>query len=436
MKMFPITNEILDNTAKQLGIADVSTATIRQICSLSAALEEAVGQKFVHLELGNPGLPPNKIGVEAELEALASGVAGIYPNIAGIPQFKTNASRFIKAFLDTDIPGRCIVPTIGSMQGSFACMELLHMRDPKKDTMLFINPGFPVQTNQAKIIGLNIATFDIFNHRGPELEKKLEEVLSKGNVSGMIYSNPNNPAWTNLTDEELRIIGRMATKHDVIVLEDLAYLGMDFRKYFGRPCEAPFIPTVAKYTDNYVLLISASKIFSYAGQRIGMSAISPALFDRPFEALKQKFNMPQFGNAFIYGILYALSSGTAHSAQHAMARMLGAAADGALDFVEECRAYEIAGNRAKKIFLDNGFHLVYDKDGDAPISDGFFFTVGYGDMSSSDLQRELMRYGISAINLASTGSEQKGLRVCISMLDAPETFEALEKRVKSFRNDH
>ena len=33
----------------------------------------------------------------------------------------------------------------------------------------------------------------------------------KGNIAAMIYSNLNNPAWFCLTDEELKIIGEMAT---------------------------------------------------------------------------------------------------------------------------------------------------------------------------------------------------------------------------------
>ena len=103
------------------------------------------------------------------------------------------------------------------MQGSFTVMLLLKQRLPEKDTMLFINPGFPAQRNQAKILGFNMEQFDIYDYRGKKLEEKLESILSSGRITGIIYSNPNNPAWTNLTEEELEIIGRMATKHDAIV---------------------------------------------------------------------------------------------------------------------------------------------------------------------------------------------------------------------------
>lgn len=434
--MFPITKDRLEAIISNLAIADVTTATIRQICSLAGSLENEANEKFVHLEIGNPGLPAINIGIEAECAALQSGIANQYPNIGGIPALKDNGSKFLKAFLDIDVPGRCIVPTVGSMQGSFTVLMLMAQRDPKKDSIVFINPGFPATHNQAKILGLKDESFDIYEYRGKKLEAKLESILSKGNVTALIYSNPNNPAWTNLTEEELEIIGRMATKHDVIVLEDLAYLGMDFRQEMGKPYEAPYVPTVAKYTDNYILFVSASKIFSYAGQRIAMVCMSPAVYDRKYEFFEKFYEMPALGDAYIFGILYTASSGTAHSAQYAMAAMMGAAVEGKLNFIEECKEYARRGEITRKMFLDNGFHIIYDIDGDMPISDGFFFTAGYKDLTGGELQKELMRYGISSISLHCTGSDQEGIRVCVSMLNNDETFAALNDRLKAFNADH
>lgn len=434
--MFPLSRKELEAGMAKLGIGNITDATIRQIVALAGYLEEQAGEKMVHLEMGNPGLPANALGVETEREVLRRGIANQYPNIAGIPRLKENGSRFLKAFLDIDVPGECIIPTVGSMQGGFATMMLLAHRDPKKDTMLFINPGFPAQRYQAKILGLKEESFDIYSYRGKALEAKLEEFFSKGNITAILYGTPNNPAWINLTEEEFEIIGRLATKYDVMVIEDLAYVGMDFRTNFGEPYKEPFIPTVAKYTENYILLVSASKIFSYAGQRIAVVCFSPKVAEMHSDELASYFGMPTVLKAFVFGVLYALSSGTAHSAQHAMATMLGAAADGRLNFVEDSREYERLGNRAKEAFNNNGFHIVYAKDGDQDISDGFFFTAGYKDMSSGELQAELLRYGVSAISLPSTGSEQNGLRVCVSLLKGDDTFDALNSRLARFQQEH
>lgn len=433
--MFPIPKDILEKAIEKLSIIELSTATIRQIVSLAHLLENEASDKMVHLEMGNPGLPAESIGIEAETEALRRGVAGIYPNINGIPELKRAAKDFVKAFIDIDVPEKGVVPTVGSMQASFTLMLLLAQRLKGKDKMLFINPGFPAQRNQAKLLGIGEEAFDIYSYRGKKLEEKLESILSQGRITGILYSNPNNPAWTNLTEEELEIIGRLATKYDAIVIEDLAYFGMDFRKDISHPFEPPYASTVARYTDNYILLLSGSKIFSYAGQRIATVCMSEAVYDRQYEFFQQFYEMPAFGDAYIYGVLYCSSSGTAHSAQHALAAMMRAAVNGELNFVEHCSEYARKANIAKKIFLDNGFHIVYDRDGDLPISDGFFFTVGYKNLKADELQRELLRHGVASISLYSTGSQRDGVRVCVSMIGEKE-FKLLDSYLKVFNTTH
>lgn len=419
-----------------MNIPNISSATIRQILALAVRLEAHLGEKFVHLEMGNPGLPASGIGIEAECEALRSGIANQYPNIAGIPKLKEAGSRFVKAFMDVDIPGRCIIPTVGSMQGTFTLFLLLGQRIPGKDTILFLDPGFPAQHNQVKLLGLKQESLDMYEARGEKLEGKLDEILSKGHISAILYNNPNNPAWTNLTDEEYAALARMADKHDVIIVEDHAYMGMDFRKRYGIPYKAPFVPTVAKWTDKCIMLVSASKIFSYAGQRIAMVCMNPGVADRVYPFLEEFYEMPTFLDAYVFGVLYCASSGTSHSAQHAFAAMLDAAVEGKLDFVAETSEYGRRACEAKKIFQDNGFHLVYDRDGDKPISDGFFFTVGYPGMTGGHLQKELLRYGVSTISLPSTGSRKQGVRVCVSMLSTNDLYEMLGERLEAFHTDH
>ncbi len=434
--VIPIESNDLAAVLDQLGISDISQSTIRQAGSIARALESQKQTEFLHLEMGIPGLPPAKVGVEAEKAALDAGVASIYPNMMGTPELKQQAARFIKAFLDVDQDPTCCIPTVGSMQGSFTAFLLCSQLDPAKDTILFIDPGFPVQRSQTKILGIKSESFDIYEYRGDKLRDKLESYLAKGNIAAVIYSSPNNPAWFNLTDDELRTIGELATEYDTIIIEDLAYMCMDFRKPLGRPYEAPFQPTVAKYTDNYILLMSASKIFSYAGQRIAIIAISDKVYKREYPALKPRYNMTRFGDAYVLGVLYGASSGTSHSAQCALAEMFRAAADGEFDFVGEASEYARRASLTKDSFMRNGFHIVYAKDGDEPVSDGFFYTVGYEGLSSTELMGELMRYGICSIALSMTGSRQQGVRICISQLNRPEQFDMLEDRLALFAADH
>lgn len=284
-------------------------------------------------------------------------------------------------------------------------------------------------------MGHKFETFDVYEYRGDKLRNKLESYLRKGNIAAIIYSNPNNPSWICLKEEELRIIGELATLYDTIVLEDLAYFAMDFRQDLSKPFEPPYQLSVAHYTDYYVLLISGSKAFSYAGQRIGVSCISNKLYNRAYPGLTKRYGGGTFGTVFIHRVLYSLSSGTSHSAQYALVAMLKAANEKRYNFLDEVKVYGERANRLKQIFLRHGFYLVYDNDLGDPIADGFYFTIGYPGMSSGELVKELMYYGVSAISLVTTGSNQEGLRACTSFI-SDHQYALLDERMAAFAENH
>ena len=427
----PFQHDVVEDVLQRMRISKVGDATIRQAVALSEELERRTGEKIIHLEMGSPGLPASRFGIEAQKEALDNGVASSYPNISGIAPLKEQASRFVKAFLDIDVKPEGCIPTVGSMMGTFASFIVCTHLSSEKDTILFINPGFSVQPLQAKVLGYKREAFDVYDCRGERLRDKLESILAKGHIAGIVYSNPNNPSWVCLTEEELRYVGELATKYDAIVIEDLAYLGMDFRIQLGHPFEPPYQATVARYTKNYMLMLSASKIFSYAGERIATVAISDELYNRVYPKLKEEFGIDTLGRFFVFVVVYTLSSGVTLSVQYALAAMYKAACGGTLDFVGETREYARRAARLKEIFLRHGFHIVYDKDLDEPVSDGFFFTIGRKGYTGDELLDRLLYYGVSAISLRTTGSEQQGIRVCTSMVKEAH-YALLDERLEIF----
>ena len=420
---------------KKSGLSCIGNSGIREIKRLAEDLEEAIGVQCIHMEMGNPGRPASQIGVEAQIAALRKGVAAHYPDIDGTRELKKEASRFIRNFIDLDVSGNNCLPTVGSMQAAFTSFMICSKTFKDRDTILFIDPCFPVHKYQNKVLGIRVDAFDIYDYRGEKLRAKLEGILAEGRIHSIIYSNPNNPSWVCLTDEELKIIGELATKYDVIVIEDLAYFGMDFRKDYGHPGVAPYQPSVGKYTDNYILLISSSKAFSYAGERVAILAIADKLASRHYPDLLRYFNADTFRSAIVFGGLHTLSSGTSHSAQYALAALFKAANDGVYNFRDEVIEYGRKAKLMKKALLDNGFVITYDKDLEEDVADGFYFTFGYPGFTGAALVEELMYYGISAISLWTCGSTREGLRACSSLIpneDIPE----LARRLALFHKDH
>lgn len=419
-------------------VADLSHATIGETLLVAQYLEQKTGIPFIRMDQGSPGLPANRHGVEAEKRALDSGIGSQYPAAAGVKELKDAASEFVKAFINIGIKPEGCLPTVGSVAGSFGSFIACCQRKtfPEMGKVLFIDPGFPIQKSQLRILGIEWKEFDIYPYRGQALRAKLEEEMKDGDIAAVVYSNPNNPAWISLEEEELSIIGEMADKHDVIVIEDLAYFAMDSRRDLSHPYEPPYVRTVARYTDNYILLLSASKIFSYAGQRIALACVSDKLYSRHYPALAQRYHdAGVFGPTFIASIQYMITSGCTASTQYGYAEMLRLACEGKINFVEDTKEYAIRARRMKDIFLRNGFAITYPRDVTEEIADGFFFSLSYPGLSGGELAKELISYGVSSINLDTTGSMQPGVRACTSRM-REELYDVLEDRMRQFKLDH
>lgn len=429
-------NEIVEQTMGELKLGSLATATIGQMLMLAATLQQKTGIPFIRMDQGIPGLPPCEVGMAAEKEALDNGVAALYSPAEGVPVLKEETSRFIKAFLNVDIAPTSCIPTVGSVSGFFGAFAACTQLDEKRDTILFIDPGFPILKSQLAVLGIKYVSFDLFEHRGEKLEAKLEEIMSAGNIAGIVYSSPNNPTWITFVEQELEIIGKMATKYDAIVLEDLAYFGMDSRVDYSIPFVEPYIPTVANYTKNYILFISGSKIYSYAGQRIAMACVSDSIFNTCYPVLAKRYGgSGHFGITYTNAILYMITSGTAHSVQYGLAAMFKASSNGEYNFVEATSEYARRAARMKEILAKNGFTVVYDKDIDREIGDGFFFTIGYPGMSCAELVSEFVHYGISSISLSTTGSLREGVRACTSRM-TDDMLDLMDERLAIFAADH
>jgi aspartate/methionine/tyrosine aminotransferase len=433
----PLNFNLVSKLIEESGITDFGTASIYEIATLVSQLENATGMDFIRMEMGVPGLQSNKLAVEAEIESIQQGVTSKYPPMAGIPKLKNEASTFIKNFLNIDVSSAPCIPTVGSTQGSFAVMMVACKREVNKDALLFLDPGFPIQKQQIKILGHKYYGFDVYGYRGDLLKDKIESYLAKGDIGTILYSNPNNPAWICFTEKELQIIADLANKYDVVVVEDLAYFAMDFRVDLSKPGKAPYQPSIANYTDNYILLVSSSKVFSYAGQRIALIVVSDYLFTKKFPLLKNSYTTDTFGQALIFGALAALSSGAPHSAQYALYSILHNVNNEKYKFLDELKEYEKRAILLKELFADFGFRIVYNNDANGKsIADGFYFTVSYPGLNGVSLVEKLLYYGISLIPLNITGSSRlEGTRVCVSIVK-PEQLPKMKERLALFVNDN
>jgi aspartate/methionine/tyrosine aminotransferase len=434
--VFPIAAERMREVADELGI-DPGKASIRQMNNLVNALERRFDAKFVRMEFGVPGLPAHPVAIEAEIEALRRGTCHVYAPFEGLPALKEEGSRFVKNFMGLDLPPECCVPTVGAMQGCFSSLMLAGRLNRARRTVLLLEPGFPVNLLQLRMLGLQATMLDFYHLRGDRLIDAVEERVARGDICAILWSSPNNPSWIVLRESELKGLGRICERHDVLAIEDLAYFGMDTRHDYLEPGRPPYQPTTMRYTDRAVCIVSSSKMFSYAGQRIALALLPASLMEREAPDLAEFFGTARVGQALMHGVLYPTTACVPQTPQHGLVALLRAANAGDRSVFSSVAEYARRSRRMKPMFLDNGFRLVYDNDLGEPLADGFYFTVAHPDYDDgADLLRELLRYGVSAITLETTGScRREGLRACVSMA-GDEQLAALETRLARFRDDH
>ena len=414
---FPLETEFLEKLLAEREL-DLQWISIRELTRLVAELAEQADSDYLRFEFGIPGLPALRIGPEEEIRQMQDNpqLPSTYPPFDGLPRLKEATANFVRQFMDIEVtPANCI-PTVGAMHGCFICQSIAGRRIEGADTILYLDPGFPVNKLQTRFLGLKAESVDLYDFRGDELIAELKRRFASGKIGGLLWSNPNNPSWISLKEEELAGIGGLLTEYDVTGIEDAAYFGMDFRQDYSQPGEPPYVPTVARYTENYLMVLSSSKIFSYAGQRVAVTVISPELMQRRYPYLRKFHNTELLGHAFLHGGIYPTTAGVPTTPQHALAALFEAANSGSYNFLERVRAYGVRARKMKKLLLETGFELVYADDMGQPLADGFYFTVTRAGMTGRDLLFQMLRFGMAGIPLSTTGTSREGIRICVSLI--------------------
>lgn len=428
----PILNRrLVDELLSRAGI-NLSQCGLEELWGAIDLLERELGAKFLRMDFGAPGLRPSSLALTAQTAALASSVIpSKYPPSDGIPQLKGAASQFLTRFLAVDTPPECILPTCGATQGAFIAQAVAARRHEKMNEILFLDPGYPPMKAQARLLGIKSIGIDLYDHRGGRLIDAIEStVREKGSIGAISWSSPNNPTWNVLTEEELKGVARICDSWDLVAIEDAAYFGIGTRTEAGRPSK-----TVAQFTDNYFLLLSASKMLSYAGERIGVLATSQQLMRRRYDGLEPAFGTKEVGAA-LKRTIFNLTAGAPHSAQYAVAALLEAINAGEYDLERSLVAYSRRARKIKRVLIANGFHLIYESAERSTSGDGFYFTFGYPGFDTIRLFKELLYYGITALPLQLFGSSRSdGLRGCVALIDQ-QNLRVLAERIRRFRRDH
>lgn len=390
--------------------------------------EKAIGIRYVRMDFGVPGISAPEICLASHRTALhSSSISRSYPPFSGTTALREEVAEFVSKRISFKIRSNDVYVTCGGTQALFVAQAIAAKMMQNAKSVVFLAPVYPPMASQARFLGMEPLLIEIDGKRGNELISEIEIAFRRGDVAAICWASPNNPSWTVLEHEELREIAALCDRHQVIAIEDMTYLGMiDLL----NPVMSKGMPSIACYTNKYFLVFSSSKMLSYAGERVGFLLGAPALLDQSVKNLKPSFGVESVRRA-CGSLIFNMTAGAPHSAQHAIADVLNAINTGEINLEAALSVYARRAKELKALLIQNGFYLIYEHNSPTSL-DGFYVCFGYPGMTGIELVWELLYQGITVLPLSVFGSDRRdGVRACIGRTDE-EQFNLVRDRLALF----
>lgn len=255
---------------KMLGYME-NSSWIRRMFEEGTRLRSLYGAENVFdFSLGNPDVPPPQNVLKTMADLSLTMKHGYMPN-AGFPDVREAVAAYASDLYEVPLTQDDIVMSCGA--GGGLNVVLKAVTNPGDEiiaiTPYFVEYGFYVENHGGVLVKTSC---------GPDFLpsiKNIRKTLTR-RTKAIIINSPNNPTGRVYPEETLVELGKVVNdRPDILVISDEPY-----RKLVYDDIN---VPSVLKHIPNSVVVTSASKELSLAGQRIGYIAAGNGVKD------KQKF---------------------------------------------------------------------------------------------------------------------------------------------------
>jgi len=229
------------------------------------AKARAGGADIIDMGMGNPDLPAPKHVVDKLVETAGKPRTDRYSSSKGIAGLRRAQAHYYERRFGVKLnPDTQVVATLGSKEG-FANMAQA-ITGPG-DVVLVPNPSYPIHAFGFLMAGGVIRSVPAEPTPAffPAAERAIMHSVPK--PIALVVCYPSNPTAYVASLEFYRDLVAFATKHDIILLSDLAYAEV----YFDDKDPPPSMLQVPGAIDVTVEFTSMSKTFSMAGWRMGFA---------------------------------------------------------------------------------------------------------------------------------------------------------------------
>ncbi|HPI93079.1 MAG TPA: pyridoxal phosphate-dependent aminotransferase [Deltaproteobacteria bacterium] len=257
--------------AKMLAFMDKSS-WIRKMFEEGARLKAIHGADRVQdFSLGNPDVPPPERVID-RMTALAGHMFHGYMPNAGYPDVRSAMAAHLAPIYEVPLTGDEIIMSCGA--GGAMNVVLKALLNPGDEVMAlapyFVEYGFYADNHGGSLVVANCDKDFL-----PDMKAVREKLSAR--TKAIIVNSPNNPTGRVYPEGVLKDLGMLLKEYpDVVVISDEPYRAI---VYDGRS-----VPSVLRHIPNSVVVTSASKELSLAGERIGYIVVNPGI-DRKDELI-------------------------------------------------------------------------------------------------------------------------------------------------------
>ena len=301
-------------TGKQF-IADhvkpIGSSGIRRVFDLGATLKDPI-----NLSIGQPDYPVPDNVQDAMIDAIRAGHNG-YTVTRGIPPLRERIAQKLKDEFDWE-PDLFVTSGLsgGLLLSLMACLN-------PGDEVLIGDPYFVSYPHLVRLTAGVPVFVNLYDDFQLHPERFAAAVTDKTKL--IIVCSPGNPTGTVYRDEDVRALGELARKHDLLIVSDEIYCTLS---YDGtNPSPARFAP------ERTVLLRGFGKSHAMTGLRLGYAAGPPDVITEM--AKLQQYTFVCAPHPAQYGALTAMDTDMSHhlAAYRAKRELVCTELEGVLDFV-------------------------------------------------------------------------------------------------------
>ncbi len=235
-------------------------------------LADSLPGGVVDCSIGTPCDPVPDVARRAAIDALDA--ANGYPASAGSAALRAAAARWITRRFGVPAEPEHVGACIGTKELVASLPHLLHLRDPRRDTVLYPAIAYPTYEMGATLGGLRAVPVPVDAHWHLDLDAISDTDAERALV--LWVNEPGNPASQVAGDEYFARAATWARERGVLLASDECYAE------FG-----PGAGTVLTQGSTGVLAVhSVSKRSNLAGMRVGFYAGDPDLVEYLVETRK------------------------------------------------------------------------------------------------------------------------------------------------------